>query len=205
MTIENGIIKKECRTQKEFYRELFVYRHTLPFLPRFIGFEEPHTIIIEKIEGVHLDEKMALDFSLFSKMFSILHFATFDSRMVICHSDTNPRNYLIRNSDKKYFMIDFSESCYNYPEVDLTNFLLFWASCYEPARFRNSMTLFLRAYNAKILLTKQNRVNLYRLIHFFDMRRAKYGKSPCANSSWQTSNRHILVNDFYNLLLPKQN
>jgi tRNA A-37 threonylcarbamoyl transferase component Bud32 len=199
---ESGnVVHKKCLSEKAFQNELRIYHLGLKFLPKLISAEDDNTLVIERIEGENLNTEQDLDFVLFAEMYSLLHTATFNSQKVICQIDTNPRNFIIRKSDSKYFMIDFSESDYSYPETDLVNFLLFWASCYKPERFSSVLPTFLNSYPAKYLLSKRNRVDIEDLIRKFDSRRKLFRKTPCLNRKWQDENRELLKTKFYDQLL----
>lgn len=201
-------IDKVCRNREEFLNELRVYKLRLEFLPQLKGFNEEKNIIkLKKIEGKTLSTETELDPAEFAGMFSALHAATHISDKnhnkndhVICQIDTNPRNYLIREYDRKCFMIDFSESDYSVPEHDLVNFLLFWAACYEPERFRYFLRKFLSNYKNKYLVCANRLPLIQRWIDIFDYRREKYCKNPYIVKEWQDKNRQ-LIRSMYSYML----
>lgn len=193
-------VLKTCRNKQEFDRELAVYNLNLPVTPKLISSRADLTLELEMIDGETISYQNELDFSCFAYLFSVLHDRTRQSNKVLCHIDTNPKNYLFRKYDSRYFMIDFAESMYSVPEHDLFNFLLFLAAIYEPEKFEISCQRFLTSYGLKHLLDSARKDNFNLWIDIFDRRREMFNKGQTAVDNRQDLNRFLLTTSFYSFL-----
>jgi len=192
----NSIVKR-CQSPEECANELRVYSLHLDFTPDLLRIIDERTIEISLIKGNSLSNETEFDFSVPGNLLSQLHRSLHQDDKVLCHLDTNPRNYLIEDETGRYFLIDFSESGFSLPENDLVNFLLFWAAIIKPDRFQRAMRDFLAGYEAPELLNQSRQDIFPQYFDTFDERRRKYCKSPGTVFEWQRSNRHYLINNFY--------
>ncbi len=197
-------ILKTCRSHEECFREIRVYSLGLDFIPKYRGLQGTNKILLERIIGKSISLSIVLDASQLARMFSILHLKTLikiasphQTYRTICHIDTNPKNYLIRAADGKYFMIDFSESYYSIPEHDLVNFLLFIAASHQPDKFKSFLSSFLSSYTNKKIISNRHKTLIIKWTSIFDHRREKFRKSLNINREWQYLNRRLILNSFY--------
>ncbi len=190
---------KKCRTAGECEKELRVYRLALPGTPDLIKIIDERTLELKRIYGKSLSTESDFDFSKPAAMLSDLHKKLGNNEgKVLCHLDTNPRNYLIEEKTNDYYFIDFSESDFSLPENDLLNFLLFWAAILPPVDFKKGMKDFLSGYKAKNLLAKQRRDQYFQgWIDIFDERRRRFCKNPRTVPAYQTANREYIMYNFY--------
>ena len=104
--------------------------------------------------------------------------------------DNQPQNILLAGN--KYYFIDFSDSRRDFPEVDVTHLLLFWAEEYPFMDFIARAGSFLNRYQQDITLERDRwSRSLKESIIRFDERRAKYNKSP-GHSEDSSRNRNWL-------------
>ncbi len=172
---EKGQVIKICNTPKMFKKELYIYKKKLSFTPRLIDHDGKNTLILQYIDGIPIGDLAEPDFAKIAEIYAALHKLENKNGKCICHVDNNPQNYLF--CEGKYFMIDFGEWEYDYPETDLIHFLLFWASIYSQAKFNIAFKKLMSAY------LKKNTINplewemlIPEMIAKFDNRRNRYGK-----------------------------
>ncbi len=201
---EGDSIIKYCRSSEECANELRIYNLQLDFTPKLIKIINDNTIEISRIRGSSLSDKTDFNFSIPGKLLSRLHRSLKLEEKVICHLDTNPRNYLIEEETGAFFLIDFSESYFSLPENDLVNFLLFWAAILPSDHFQPAMRDFLAGYDAPELLKMNHQELLSQYIDIFDERRIKYCKTPGTVFEWQKNNRGYLLSNFYPILATKR-
>lgn len=178
----NIIIQKEkkqvikiCKSPKTFQKELYIYQKKLPFIPKLLDHDNKNTLMLEYIEGTPIAELVQPDFSKIAKMYINLHSIESKDGKCICHYDNNPKNYLF--SRNKYYMLDFSEWEYNFPETDLIHFLLFWASIYDKEKFKQTFRKIINSYTIKATINPLEwELLIPEVIERFDNRRRKFGK-----------------------------
>ena len=188
---------KRCRTVDECSREIRVYRLRLPFTPELLRVIDERSFEIANIKGDPLSPLQQIDFRIPGRMLATLHLAAPQEGEVLCHIDTNPRNYLIEKETGDYYMIDFAESRYSLPEHDLVNFLLFWGAMLEPENFGIVMQHFLEGYETRHLLDPARKELFQGWFNAFDERRRRYGKIACVDAEWQRRNREEILTGFF--------
>ncbi len=141
------IVTKKCKTRQEYLREIAIYEKSFSFVPRLLA-HDYSTLSIEYINGETIGSLANPDFSKLGKIFAGLHSHKNKSSLSICHNDTNPKNYLV-DKNGKYFMIDFSDWTFDYPEKDLIHFLMFRCSIYSHKKLKLASELFLNSYQKK--------------------------------------------------------
>jgi tRNA A-37 threonylcarbamoyl transferase component Bud32 len=158
-----------------FKKELYIYEKKLPFTPRLLDHDGKNKLILEYLDGQNIGELAEPDFARIAELFQRLHNLEQKDGRCICHRDSNPKNYLL--ADERYFLIDFSEWEYDFPESDLIHFLLFWASILNRKKFELCFLSFLSSYKKSGYI---NPVQWEMLIPIktseFDSRRMKFGK-----------------------------
>ena len=197
----NIIIQKEkkqvikiCRSNKEFKRELYIYTKKPHFAPRLLDHNGTNTLMLEYIEGVHIIDLIQPDFSKLALLFSELHSLESYKGKRICLKDSNPRNFIYCDIRMKYYMLDFSEWEYDYPEADLIHFMLFWASIYPLDKFELIFNQFKNAYRLSLPINPiEWEMLLPEITKQFDSRRRKFGKHQDPLSDDLNSNRELLT------------
>ncbi len=119
---EKNQVIKICRNNREFKKELYIYEKKPYFAPRLLDHNNSNTLILEYIDGIPIIEMVKPDFSKLALLFSELHSFESEKGKKICLKDSNPRNFLYSEKQAKYYMLDFSEWEYDYPEADLIHF-----------------------------------------------------------------------------------
>lgn len=170
-----GEVIKYFSSESCFATELGVYNLNLPMLPKLIGFCEPNWIKLSRVSGTpYLDTDF--DAAILARTILAFHLASFDGVKCICHIDNQPRNILAEGD--RFWFLDFSDSCIDYPEFDLCHLLLFWASDLPGGVFAGKLRAFLSAYDAGLAIRSEFwRECLHRSIEVFDQRRDIYRKS----------------------------
>jgi hypothetical protein len=190
---EKNQVIKICRNSKEFKKELYIYEKNPYFAPRLLDHNGTNTLMLEYIPGTPIVELIQPDFSRIAYLFSQLHALELNKGKRICLKDTNPNNFLYRNQDKKYFMLDFSEWEYDFPESDLIHFLLFWASIYPFNRFELIFNQFKNAYRLSLPINPiEWEMLLPEIVLLFDSRRKKFNKIQNPLSPDVNRNRELL-------------
>ncbi|MDO9577812.1 MAG: phosphotransferase [Candidatus Cloacimonadales bacterium] len=182
---------KICKSPKMFKKELYIYEKKLPFTPKLLDHDGKNTLILEYLEGANIGEIEQPDFSQIAELFIELHALENINGKCICHSDNNPKNYILSNG--KYFMIDFGEWEYNYPESDIIHFLLYWASIYDSVQFEKAfrqLTDFYLAYGN--INPMEWEMSIPEIIENFDNRRERFGKIELNPDIYR--NREIMKN-----------
>lgn len=166
---------KICKSPKMFKKELYIYQKNLPFIPKLLDHDNKNTLMLEYIDGTPIAELVQPDFSKIASMFITLHSLESKEGKCICHYDNNPKNYLFSKS--RYYMLDFSEWEYDYPETDLIHFLLFWASIYDKVKFKQTFRKIIDSYLAKATINPLEwELLIPEVTERFDNRRRKFGK-----------------------------
>ncbi|MDP8267626.1 MAG: hypothetical protein P9L97_02745 [Candidatus Tenebribacter davisii] len=182
---QNNQVIKICNSPKMFKKELFIYKKKLPFIPRLIDHDGKNTLILEYIDGIPIIDLAQPNFEKITELMLKFHALESKGDKCLCHSDNNPKNYLYSNGD--YFMLDFSEWDYDYPESDIIHFLLFWASEYEYTKFKFVFEQVINTYRQKKIINPLEwQMILPEIIEKFDYRRKKFGKTK--------THPHILQN-----------
>lgn len=190
---EAGEVIKICNSPSEFKKELYIFEKSLDNIPKLINHDNRIKLVLEYIPGKRLLDMSNPNFSQIATLFSELHSVERHKNKVICQVDTNPRNYL--GYKGKYFMLDFAEWEYNEPEVDLINFLLFWASMQRDYKFRNTCHEFLNSYHQQCPINViEWEILLADLIEKFDWRRSIYCKKERTLTPDTATNREYLAN-----------
>ena len=182
---------KICKSPKKFQKELYIYNMKLPFTPELLDHDNKNTLTLKYLNGIHIAELAQPDFKKISEMYIALHSIKTKNGKCICHSDNNPKNYLF--ADKKYYMLDFSDWKYDFPETDLTHFLLFWASIYDAKKFHQIFHDFIKAYKSEMQINPLEwEMLLPEVIKKFDIRRVRFDKKERTTNPDVKRNREIL-------------
>lgn len=187
-------VTKICRNKAEFDKEIYIYEKNLSFVPRLFMHNCKNTIVLDYINSKPIIDIDKPDFAAISLLFVYLHSLEIQNGKVICLMDSNPKNFLFSLDEQKYYMIDFSEWEYNFPEIDLIHFLLFWASILPYKQFYKASQNFINHYKKylEIDIERWNN-NLPKVIQMFDERRKKYNKSEKTLCDSYLQNRNSLV------------
>jgi hypothetical protein len=190
---EAGEVIKICNSPAEFKKELAIYRRNLDFTPQLIDHDKRIKLILQYLPGQRVSDMDQPEFSKLAQLFLKLHKVSKEQHQVICQVDTNPKNYLVGKN--QYYMVDFSEWEWNVPELDLINFLLFWASRQQAYQFRQTCKVFLKTYHQSSSINMiEWELLLSELIHKFDWRRKNFGKKERILNSDVGKNREYLQN-----------
>ncbi|MDP8203286.1 MAG: hypothetical protein P9L95_02000 [Candidatus Tenebribacter mawsonii] len=188
---EKKQVIKICNSPKMFKKELYIYKKRLPFTPKLIDNDGKNTLMLDYIEGTPIVDLAQPNFVKITELIINLHSLESKNGKCICHYDNNPKNYLY--ADGKYYMLDFSEWIYDYPESDLIHFLLFWASTYNAIKFKHVFEKVISTYKAKRLINPLEwELILPEIILRFDSRRREFGKKQTHPDI--STNREILKN-----------
>ncbi|MBN1949464.1 MAG: phosphotransferase [Candidatus Cloacimonetes bacterium] len=191
---EKGQVIKICRNNIEFRRELFIYERKPSFAPQLLDHNDTNTLMLEYIEGVPLTDLEQPDFSRLAQLFVELHNLDRQADKCICLLDSNPRNFLFCEKDGRYYLVDFSEWKYDYPEADLIHFLLFWASLYPAGKFSSIFQEFLTEYRSHLPVNPiEWEILVPEMIFKFDSRRSQYFKSERTQNPDVQLNRILLT------------
>lgn len=192
-------ISKVFTEQYLFERELKVYRLAPPHVPELLATGESEVMgqMLYYITAKRIKGKAYLDLPNFSpadlgKALAEFHAFTCKAGKCLCHIDNQPQNIILAGNN--FYFIDFSDSRIDFPEVDISHLLLFWAEEYRYMDFIAHAGSLLNRYQEDITLDsgrwsrflKQNIVR-------FDERRAKYGKT-CKPAPDSSRNRDWLSN-----------
>ncbi len=166
---------KICDSPKMFKKELYIYKKKLQFTPKLIDNDGKNTLMLEYIEGTPIMDLAQPNFVKITELIISLHSLESKKGKCLCHYDNNPKNYLYANG--KYYMLDFSEWVYDYPETDLIHFLLFWASAYNSVKFKHVFEQVISTYKAKRIINPLEwELMIPEIILRFDSRRIEFGK-----------------------------
>lgn len=176
MNSGNQIYIKHFSNPEQFASELKVYQLGLPMIPKLLGFQEPDTLSIQRIAGLpYLDADAGFNPQLLGQTIAQFHRATLTGDKCLCHIDNQPKNILW--DGESYFLIDFCDSHFAYPECDISHLLLFWAEDFPHSVFAPASIKFLKAYNRIIPIhPKRWESCVVESISRFDARRRLYGK-----------------------------
>ncbi|MFC1887422.1 hypothetical protein ACFLYK_01285 [Candidatus Cloacimonadota bacterium] len=191
---EKNQVIKICRNSKEFKKELYIYQKKPYFAPQLLDHNGTNTLMLEYIHGIPIIDLIQPDFSKLALLFSELHALESNKGKRICLKDSNPNNFIYCDINLKYYMLDFSEWEYDFPEADLIHFLLFWASIYPFERFELIFNQFKNAYRLSLPINPiEWEMQLPEVIHQFDSRRKKFGKHQDPLSDDIQINRDLLT------------
>ncbi len=188
---EKRQVIKICNSPKMFRKELYIYKKKLPYTPKLIDNDSKNTLILEYLDGISIMDMPEPDFIEITELMVNLHSLESKGDKCICHFDNNPNNYLHANG--KYYMLDFSEWIYDYPETDLIHFLLFWASEYNSDKFKSIFEQVISTYRTKRMINPLEwELMIPEIVLRFDSRRRKFGKKQTHPDI--SINREILKN-----------
>jgi len=194
-----------------YYAELRVYQLSLPMLPTLLachpssvaptdnpetGCELPNKeywIKLQRIHGIpYLDMPEGFNPDMLAQTIAEFHLAALHNDKCLCHIDNQPRNILF--SQNRFYLIDFSDCRFDYPERDITHLLLFWAAEMPESSFIPMATGFIDTYRQLIPLSALRwQKCLLQSISAFDSRRLKYNKHGKNPIETQTANRNLLA------------
>lgn len=177
MKSDNHTYLKQFRNPDKFNAELQVYQLGLPMIPKLLDYQEPDWLKMQRIDGLpYLDTEGGFKPHLLGETIANFHLATKEGEKCICHIDNQPQNILWNG--ERYFLIDFSDCEYNFPEIDISHLLLFWAAEFPHTLFEPSVIRFLKAYNRILTInTRRWEQCVVESINRFDERRRLYDKS----------------------------
>ena len=188
---EKRQVIKICNSSKMFKKELYIYKKKLPYTPKLIDNDSKNTLILEYLNGISIMDMTEPNFIEITELMVNLHSLESKNDKCICHFDNNPKNYLFANG--KYYMLDFSEWIYDYPETDLIHFLLFWASAYSSDKFKFIFEQVISTYRTKRMINPLEwELMIPEIVLRFDSRRRRFGKKQTHPDI--SINREILRN-----------
>jgi len=195
MILYPSVVSKLFDDQELYERELAVYKAGLPHVPRLISFgrtqvinSEVWFISMRRIKGRSYLDQSNFSPSKLGEALAEFHKASLQNNgKCICHIDNQPQNIILAGTD--FYFIDFSDNRIDFPEVDVSHLLLFWAEEYDYMDFISQADSLLTSYQKILMLDRKRWRKLVKLnIKTFDLRRAEYGKSP-RKSSFSKQNR----------------
>ncbi|HPR18480.1 MAG TPA: hypothetical protein PLD62_09570 [Candidatus Cloacimonadota bacterium] len=188
---EKGQVVKICQTPRMFQKELYIYSKNLPFVPKLLDHDNKNTLVLEYIDGIPISDLAEPDFGKIAEIFLFLHNIEQKDNKCICHFNNHPRNFLY--ADHQYYLLDFSEWRYDFPETDLIHFLLYWASLYRRGKFNIAFrSLMSRYLKQGVINPLEWEMQLSQVIERFDAGRQQFGKWE--DSSDVNSNREMMKN-----------
>lgn len=147
-------VLKSFKSPDAFNAELAVYRSSLPFCPKLFNHKAPFWLSLQRLDAVsYLDSDESFDPVALAEVISAFHLNFMEDELTLCHWDNSPGNILA--CGERYYLIDFEESRYEYPEHDLSHLMLFWVEAYEEPVFQQKKNAFLKAYQTKIPLSEE--------------------------------------------------
>lgn len=189
---------KKCRSKKAFSNELFIYQSSFSYKPNLIKVVNPNTLFLELVEAVpYLDiadftDNMVIQLA---KVISSFHSLIHIEDKVMCHWDNQPRNILWSKKKERYYLVDFEDIRFAYPETDLAHLFLFWAEVMNQADFTARIKLFIANYQNK---SKQSasrwKAEYNKAKARFDRRRIKHNKNEPIPNPDRLINRKLLSN-----------
>jgi tRNA A-37 threonylcarbamoyl transferase component Bud32 len=185
-------VTKICDNHQKYLKEIEIYKMKLSFVPELLKKDGKNSFTMKYINGKTIGEISNPDFAKLGEIYAELHSHKNEKYFSICHSDNNPKNYLV-DADDKYFMIDFSDWIYDFPEKDVIRFFLFWASIFSQNRLNESIKTFLKVYQQKSTLEKTIWISSFQSIeNEFDERRKKFHKKEILATEIIRTNRMLL-------------
>jgi aminoglycoside phosphotransferase (APT) family kinase protein len=186
---EQGIVIKRFSDPALFERELYIYLKNPEFAPQLLDHNHHDELVTRYLDCQNLGQRENPDFTAIGPLFYALHHL---EDTVICHRDTNPRNYL--QSPQGTWMIDFTNWEYGRPEEDLVHFLLFWASIRVPEVFSEILVQVISGYPGFCEVDPADwREASERMVRLFDERRGRYGRSRFVRLDDMERNRELLL------------
>jgi len=193
---DEGIFRKFYLEKHDAEQERLIFNKRLSIIPRLIATGSKDSIEyndFEYVESSHLWQLDNIDFQAIAELYCELHQLENKQDKVICQIDTNPRNIIYDKLNGRYYLIDFVDWRWEYPEFDLIHFLLFWAEVVSKVEFDDIQQSFLKSYKLKGEINSQRWGRLYpQVVHFFEDRRKLYGKSEKKFNPDQKTNRNLL-------------
>jgi thiamine kinase-like enzyme len=193
-----SVISKLFDDEKAYLRELDVYKSDLPHVPKLISSgraevmgEQYWYITIKRIMGKSYLDQQSFSAGNLALAIAEFHLASMVKDKCLCHIDNQPQNILLAGSD--FYFVDFSDSRMDFPEIDISHLLLFWAEEYSYISFIELASGFLGKYQNQIILDSRRwQKSLKSNIKTFDKRRAEHGKSTIPSQA-RDQNRNWLL------------
>lgn len=196
--VSQGIFRKFYLEKYDAEQERLIFNKRLSITPQIISTGSKDNIEyndFEYLESCHLWQMDNIDFQSIGELYRELHQLENRQDMVICQIDTNPRNIIYDKINGRYYLIDFVDWRWEFPEFDLIHFLLFWAEVVSKDKFEDIQHTFLNSYKLKGEINTQRWGRLFpQVVHFFEQRRKLYGKSEKKFNPDQLTNRNLLSN-----------
>lgn len=189
MILYPSVVSKLFSDEKSYLRELDVYKAGLPHIPKLISSgkadvmgEEYWYLSFKRIQGKSYLQQKSFSAQSLAQAITEFHLASMDKDKCLCHIDNQPQNILQAGSD--FYFVDFSKSRIDYPEVDVSRLLLFWADEFCYMTFIDLASAFLGNYQKHITLDSQRwQKSLEANIKGFDQPQAEHGKSVVHSDS----------------------
>ena len=160
-------------------RELIIYEMGLPMTARLIEATELR-LKTQYLNGKHYLDELELFFpGMLGRTIAAFHRATFDGSKCWCHSDNNPKNIILDWNLTAYYLLDFEDIVFDYPEHDLTHLMLFWVQHFNESDVMRYKNLFLEAYTLLMPIDPVRwNESIPQSIEKFNQRRIQHGKDP---------------------------
>lgn len=191
---------KLCTSARAFVNETRIYDKNLDCTPKLISALPPREIILQKVDGCpYMGHPSGWNPALLGQTIAHYHSSFYDGQKTLCHHDNQPGNILY--TGERYYLIDFSETLWEYPEHDISHLHLFWAAEMPLDALCQAVTQFMDSYSDIMPLSTN------RLLHFqsqnikrFDLRRLIHRKkirhSPNPEDSNRAAIREIYAEEF---------
>lgn len=163
----------------ELKKELQVYQKQLPMTARLIS-AGGMQIDLSLLQGrPYLDTPLSFFPGLLGRTLAAFHQSGFDGSKCWCHWDNNPKNILLSEDLTAYYLVDFAQLEFDFPEADLTHLLLFWIQHFNDEQLRRFTKLFINAYTLLMPIDKERwNQHIPLSIRRFNQRRIDFGKAP---------------------------
>jgi aminoglycoside phosphotransferase (APT) family kinase protein len=193
---ERGAFRKYFFTKKAADHERAMYLRKLVIMPPLLGAGKEAALYyldIALIECENIWQASSPDFARIASLYAYLHNAESKNGKSLCQMDTNPQNIIYDVENDRYYLIDFAEWDWQYPEYDLIHHLLFWAAASAQKDFSNIAETFLASYKAVNGIDASKWQQLFpQITQIFDDRRARYNKSEKTSGRDNEINRNLL-------------
>lgn len=187
-----NIVRKYYNTSSDMQKELEIYEKKLNFIPQLENSGD-NWLEFEYKEGANLWEMVRIDFSAVAQLYASLHNVQSRGDFTICQIDTNPKNVLYVCSEDKYYLIDFVDWRWEYPEFDIIHFLMFFTAFYDQKNYIKICEDYISGYRKLRDIDQSKWQNSFKKAEsYFDNRRKKFDKREINSSPDVSVNREYL-------------
>ena len=196
--LENRVIKR-FDDPGDYLREKQFYLTAPPFAPKLLQDNQKDALVLERVPGIPFHKCPHPDYIMAGKLLGQMHAFQPRGRLVLSKGNADPHSFL--QGVKRGWLIDFSQVSIDFPEPDISLFLLHMASTLLHSDFIDACRQFLHGYTQLHEGDPHRWLSLLpNAIVQFDERERRFEDNPAVPADSIQQNRQFLAQEALYLL-----